>query len=95
MNTNTTTKVILGITVAAAAGAAIGLLLAPEKGTDLQKKIKVGASAWMHEFSGLIGLGKQLIAEFNLLPSNDLTSELIDMNEHEEITYKSTSNGPE
>lgn len=61
---NTTTKVILGITVAAAAGAAIGMLLAPEKGTDLQKKIKVGASKWLSQFSGLLVAGKELASEF-------------------------------
>ncbi len=61
---NTTTKVILGITVAAAAGAAIGMLLAPEKGTDLQKKIKEGAKDWMNEFSSLLTTGKDLVSEF-------------------------------
>jgi gas vesicle protein len=36
----TSTKFIIGLTIAAAAGAAIGMLLAPEKGSDLQKKLK-------------------------------------------------------
>ena len=35
---NTKTKIVLGIIGAAAAGAAIGLLLAPEKGSDLQEE---------------------------------------------------------
>lgn len=35
----TTTKVILGLIGAAAVGAAVGLLLAPEKGSDLRKNI--------------------------------------------------------
>lgn len=61
---NTTTKVILGITVAAAAGAAIGMLLAPEKGSDLQKKIKEGAKNWLGQFSGLLATGKELASEF-------------------------------
>ena len=61
---NTTIKVILGITVAAAAGAAIGMLLAPEKGTDLQKKIKEGASNWLSQFAGLLVAGKELASEF-------------------------------
>jgi gas vesicle protein len=61
---NTTTKVILGITVAAAAGAAIGMLLAPEKGTDLQKKIKEGVKDWLNQFSGLLVTGKELASEF-------------------------------
>ena len=86
---NTTAKMILGITVAAAAGAAIGLLLAPEKGVDLQKKIKEGASEWMQEFSGLLGLGQQLAAEFKSTVNPDgLSSELIDLNEKEVVTLK-------
>jgi len=92
---NTTTKMILGITVAAAAGAAIGILLAPEKGTDLQKKIKEGASEWLHEFTGLIGMGKQMVTELKSLNINGLTSEMIDMDEHEKTSYQSTSDGTE
>ena len=92
---NTTTKMILGITVAAAAGAAIGMLLAPEKGTDLQKKIKEGASDWMHELTGLIGIGKKLITEIQSLNINGLTSEMIDLDEHEKTAYQSTPNGSE
>jgi gas vesicle protein len=61
---NTTTKMILGITVAAAAGAAIGMLIAPEKGTDLQKKIKDGAGDLLKEFSTLLITGKELASEF-------------------------------
>ena len=93
---NTTTKMILGITVAAAAGAAIGLLLAPEKGSDLQKKIKDGAAEWMHEFSGLIGLGQQLASEFkSSVNLNGLSSELIDLDENDVVTYKRSVYGSE
>jgi gas vesicle protein len=92
---NTTTKMILGITVAAAAGAAIGMLIAPEKGTDLQKKIKEGATDWLHEFSGLIGLGKQMVTELKSLNINGLTSEMIDLDEHEKTTYQRPSDGTE
>ena len=60
---NTTTKVILGLTVAAAAGAAIGMLLAPEKGSDLQKRIKEGASDWLSNFSTLLLTGKELVTD--------------------------------
>jgi gas vesicle protein len=57
----TTTKVILGITAAAAAGAAIGMLLAPEKGKDLQKKIAEGAKDWLAEFSSLLAMGRKVV----------------------------------
>lgn len=69
---NTTTKVILGLTVAAAAGAAIGMLLAPEKGTDLQKKIKEGFRDWLSHFSGLLLTGKELASEFKSQTSGEV-----------------------
>jgi gas vesicle protein len=62
---NTTTKVILGMTVAAAAGAAIGMLLAPEKGSDLQKRIKEGAKDWLSDFSELLKTGIAIASEFS------------------------------
>ncbi len=62
---NTTTKMILGITVAAAAGAAIGMLIAPEKGSDLQKRIKDGANDLLSDFSSLLVTGKELTSKYN------------------------------
>jgi gas vesicle protein len=62
---NTTTKVILGLTVAAAAGAAMGMLLAPEKGSDLQKRIKEGAQNWLDDFSALLSTGLAVVSELN------------------------------
>lgn len=61
---NNTAKIVLGLAVAAAAGAAIGMLLAPEKGTDLQKKIKDGANNWLAEFDGLLTTGKDVVDQF-------------------------------
>lgn len=78
---NTTTKVILGVTAAAVVGAAIGMLLAPEKGTDLQKRIKEGASKWINEFSSLLNTGREVVEEVKTTAQNsfkDLSSELID-----------------
>jgi len=93
---NTNAKMILGITVAAAAGAAIGLLLAPEKGVDLQKKIKKGATEWIKEFSGLLGLGQQLVSEFkSTVNLNGLSSEMIDLDEKELVTLKHSEYGSE
>ena len=37
-------NVVIGIAAAAAVGAAIGFLFAPEKGTDLRKKVKQNRS---------------------------------------------------
>jgi gas vesicle protein len=55
-----TTNVILGLAAAAVAGAAIGMLLAPEKGSELQKKIKDEARAWMDEVKKLLNNGRDL-----------------------------------
>lgn len=58
---NTTTKVILGMAVAAAAGAAIGMLFAPEKGKDLQTRLAGGAKNWLAEIGSLLDLGKNVV----------------------------------
>lgn len=51
---SSTTKIILGMFAAAAAGAAIGLLLAPEKGSDLRKRIKNNFNDWMDELNAVV-----------------------------------------
>ena len=55
----TKTKVILGILGAAAAGAAIGMLMAPEKGSDLRKKIKKSAQDWANHIADLVASGQE------------------------------------
>lgn len=57
------TKIILGLLAAAAAGAAAGILLAPEKGSDLRQKIKEMADEWVDDLSELLALGQQEIKE--------------------------------
>jgi gas vesicle protein len=56
---NTKTKIVLGIIGAAAAGCAIGMLLAPEKGSDLRKKIQKSASDWASSLADLIASGQE------------------------------------
>ena len=48
---------------AAAAGAAIGLLFAPEKGSDLRKRIKNTASDWMDDLNEVLATGKEKVKE--------------------------------
>ncbi|MBL7841783.1 MAG: YtxH domain-containing protein [Cyclobacteriaceae bacterium] len=55
----TSAKFIIGLTIAAAAGAAIGMLLAPEKGKDLQKKLKDEAEDLLSQFGSLVQAGKR------------------------------------
>jgi gas vesicle protein len=57
-----TSKVILGIAGAAVAGAVIGLLLAPEKGSDIRQKVKDAANDWACQLADLFAEGK---SEFN------------------------------
>jgi gas vesicle protein len=58
---NTTSKFVLGMAAAAAAGAIVGMLLAPEKGKDLQKKIASGSKDWLSEIGSLLDMGKDVI----------------------------------
>ena len=46
---------------AAAAGAAFGVLIAPEKGTDLRKKIKTSFDELMDDVAELLALGQEEI----------------------------------
>jgi gas vesicle protein len=53
------TKIILGMLAAAAAGAAIGILLAPDKGSELRRKIKTGIDEVMEDVAELLAVGKE------------------------------------
>jgi hypothetical protein len=53
------TKIILGMLAAAAAGAAVGILLAPEKGSELRRKIKTGIDEVMEDVAELLAIGKE------------------------------------
>jgi gas vesicle protein len=53
------TKIILGIVAAAAAGAAVGILLAPEKGSELRRKIKTSFDEVIEDVAELLAVGKE------------------------------------
>ncbi|HUP13025.1 MAG TPA: YtxH domain-containing protein [Niastella sp.] len=53
------TKIILGMLAAAAAGAAIGVLIAPDKGSELRRKIKTGIDEVMDDVAELLAIGKE------------------------------------
>ena len=55
---NSSTKVIIGIVGAAAAGAVIGMLLAPDKGTEIRRKVKDTANDWACQLADLFAEGK-------------------------------------
>ena len=59
----TKSKVFLGILGAAAAGVVIGLLIAPEKGKDLRKKVSKTAGEWADNLGELWTRGKEAAEE--------------------------------
>ena len=54
----TKSKVILGLIGAAAVGVAVGLLLAPEKGTDLRRNIGRATGDWADHLTDLFANAK-------------------------------------
>jgi gas vesicle protein len=52
-------KLILGILGAVAAGVAIGLLVAPEKGSEMREKVKKTAGEWADTLSNLFTKAKE------------------------------------
>jgi gas vesicle protein len=58
----TKSKVILGLVGAAAAGVLVGLLLAPEKGTDMRKRIGSTAGDWADHLTDLFANAKGELA---------------------------------
>jgi gas vesicle protein len=55
---NTKSKIVVGILGAAAAGVVIGLLVAPEKGSDVRKKLRKTAGGWADSLGELWTRGK-------------------------------------
>jgi gas vesicle protein len=68
---NSTSKVLLAIIGAAAAGAIIGMLVAPEKGSDLRKKLSDTAGDWTSQLSQLLASGKAQLDNLKQTASNE------------------------
>lgn len=60
---NGNAKTLLGIVAAGAVGVAVGMLLAPEKGSDLRKTIKGSVDDLGEKLLGFIGEGKEFATE--------------------------------
>jgi gas vesicle protein len=56
------TKLILGLVGAAAIGVAIGILLAPETGTDTRRKIADTAGGWGDSLGDLFSNAKEKVS---------------------------------
>ncbi|HEY5966824.1 MAG TPA: YtxH domain-containing protein [Chitinophagaceae bacterium] len=61
----TGTKVVLGILGAAAAGVVIGMLIAPEKGSDMRKRVQKTAGDWIDNLSNLFVKGKEELEDLS------------------------------
>jgi gas vesicle protein len=56
---NSTSKTILAVMGAAVVGAVIGMLVAPEKGSDLRRRITDATGDWSTQLSDLLAQGKE------------------------------------
>jgi gas vesicle protein len=68
---NSTGKVLLAIIGAAAAGAIIGMLVAPEKGSDLRRRITDATGDWSNQLSQLLAQGKEQLQNLKNTASNE------------------------
>lgn len=68
---NSTGKVLLAIIGAAAAGAIIGMLTAPEKGSDLRKKITDTTGDWASQLNQLLASGKEQLQNLTNTAKNE------------------------
>lgn len=57
------TRVFWGIVTAAAAGAVIGLLFAPDEGVKTRRKIKRTAEGWSHDALDTLDSSKKRVVE--------------------------------
>jgi gas vesicle protein len=69
---NSTGKVLLAIIGAAAAGAVIGMLVAPEKGSDLRKRISDTTGDWASQLSQLLATGKEQLQNLKNTTSSEV-----------------------
>ncbi|RAW01772.1 YtxH domain-containing protein [Pseudochryseolinea flava] len=67
---NSTGKFILGVLGAAAAGTVVGLLIAPEKGSDTRKKLVESIGKLAIDAANVLQSGKQQLAD-----ASDVVSE--------------------
>jgi gas vesicle protein len=67
-----TGKVLGALVLGLAAGAALGLLFAPSKGTELRKKISTNAGDVLDELTDKISEGKEMLSELKTTASSKM-----------------------
>lgn len=70
-------KLVLGILGAVTAGVAIGMLLAPEKGKDIRKKIKKTTDKWGDSLTHLFEKGKEKMSKSDLKNKTEMMKETL------------------
>jgi len=55
------TKIVLGVLGAVAAGVVIGMMVAPEKGSDMRKRIKRTTGTWVDGLGNLAAKGGEAV----------------------------------
>lgn len=68
---NSSSRTILAIMGAAAVGAIIGMLVAPEKGSDLRRKITDATGDWTSQLSDLLAQGKEQLNNLKNKATNE------------------------
>jgi gas vesicle protein len=53
------TKIALGLLGAVAAGVIVGLMVAPEKGSETRKKIKKTTGSWVDQLGNILSQGQE------------------------------------
>jgi gas vesicle protein len=71
---NSSSKTILAIMSAAAVGAIIGMLVAPEKGSDLRRKITDATGDWTTQLSDLLAQGKEQLNSLKNKAANEASN---------------------
>jgi gas vesicle protein len=68
---DSTSKTILAVMGAAAVGAVIGMLVAPEKGSDLRRKITDTTGDWTTQLNDLLAQGKEQLNNLKNKATNE------------------------
>jgi gas vesicle protein len=87
------TKIILGMLAAAAAGAAFGVLVAPEKGTELRKKIKNRFDEVLDDLAELLAVGKDEIKDLYKEAREDMQQSMDNVKSTVSETYSQMQHG--
>jgi gas vesicle protein len=79
---NTTGKFVLGVLGAAAAGAVVGMLIAPAKGTDTRKKMIEGIGKFAIDLANMMQAGRLELNEVSDTLSDEAEGLKSDAKEH-------------